>query len=119
MTKSYALAVENRSAVMAVHTQGSFSSYQQGWIWHKPIRTWFRIAMPVHFDHQPLGGPWGLKLPLWIPTLLFATLFLFCRPFHFHRRRKRKKLGLCVNCGYDLRASKDRCPECGNEFETT
>ncbi len=56
-------------------------------------------------------------LPLWIPTLLFITLFLSGRPLRFHRGRKRKKLGLCVKCGYDLRASKDRCPECGTEIE--
>jgi len=34
------------------------------------------------------------------------------------KRRKRLMLRLCLKCGYDLRGSKNRCPECGQEFET-
>ncbi len=58
---------------------------------------------------------WSLSIPLWMPTALFG--FLFWRSFvPLYRRRKRKKLGLCLKCGYDLRGSQERCPECGTEF---
>ncbi len=62
-----------------------------------------------------LYASWNTGIPLWMPTLLFAAYPAY-RLLPFHRRRKRKTLGLCVKCGYDLRGSKRRCPECGEAF---
>jgi hypothetical protein len=47
--------------------------------------------------------------------LVFAALVLpFARFVSRERRRnRRRRLGLCLRCGYDLRASAGRCPECG------
>ncbi len=82
-----------------IHIQG-FNGWRTSWKAHYKLNRYFYGAV---------------ALPFWPLVMLFSsTLWFAWMPLH--RRRKRKKLGLCVKCGYDLRGSTERCPECGTEF---
>ena len=57
---------------------------------------------------------WG-QVPLWLPAIAAGAMpaVMLVRHVRAIRRRRRNAAGQCVSCGYDLRASRDRCPECG------
>jgi hypothetical protein len=62
------------------------------------------------------GATIVFAVPLWFLTMLSAIPL---GSFYLIRRRLRRisRLGLCPNCGYDLRATPERCPECGTQVQ--
>lgn len=56
-----------------------------------------------------------ISFPFWLVVLLTSSV-IGIRLRRWRRGRKRcrsRAIGLCEVCGYDLRATPDRCPECG------
>lgn len=86
-----------------------------------PARPWYQ-RIGFDFVNRPLpGGPAGARdliimLPYWFVSALSVPLpaLLVIRRVRLARRAKS---GCCRHCGYDLRASKDRWPECGRAID--
>jgi hypothetical protein len=55
---------------------------------------------------------WDIGISCWWVVVLTSFLPLL-RLDASRRRKNRQKDGYCIVCGYDLRATPDRCPECG------
>jgi hypothetical protein len=83
-------------------------------------------AIPMFMSLRGENSPGrGILFPFWIPALLMALgPAWWSLGIPRRRRERRRKLGLCEQCGYDLqvqramslsneRASPVRCPECG------
>jgi len=78
------------------------------------------VSFAVTFD---LNGPFittvehqkAWWIPYWFPVALTVVppLWWFILFRRRYRRWQRQQHGLCLQCGYDLRATPERCPECG------
>jgi hypothetical protein len=66
----------------------------------------------VSLSTVTLFPAWHGTVPHWIAVALFALLPA-ARLALYLRRRSRPAPGHCPACGYDLRATPHRCPECG------
>jgi hypothetical protein len=96
-----------------------------------PARCWFppggevRTADVHRFagferGHYTVVEPYNLYLlaeDVWaVPLPFVAAVFALLPALRLRasvRGRRRWRIGHCPHCGYDLRATPDRCPECG------
>ncbi len=69
----------------------------------------FSLTRP---DPAVKGSGVAARVPLWSVAALCCILPLV-RLRSILRVARRRRSGRCAGCGYDLRHSPDRCPECG------
>ena len=80
----------------------------EGFLWKLGFRYEGVSLMPGQ-----VGRGFRLYFPYWLLVLLLAAIVVWSL-LRVLRSRRRLLKNLCYRCGYDLRASKDRCPECGS-----
>jgi hypothetical protein len=76
-------------------------------------RQWPRYEWDETWGRSSTGAL-HVRMPLWWLVGLFAILPII-RIYKYPGliRRERWRQSLCPMCGYDLRGTPDRCPECG------
>jgi hypothetical protein len=81
----------------------------------------FAWKSPSEFGHGEGPVNWRIAAPWWLFPLLCGPPGFFGsrRSYRRFQQRRRIKHNLCATCAYDLRASKERCPECGTPIAHT
>jgi hypothetical protein len=72
-------------------------------------------ASPLALSYADESWSYSILIPRWFS--ITVLLVLFCSLVVIAVRRMRPRFGRtkCQTCGYDLHATRERCPECGTE----
>ena len=79
----------------------------------KGVPILWELSLRPHYFHWTTIGNisrQSVTVPLWILAFVSGIPWAFRRLWN---RMRFRAAGLCHVCGYDLRATPDRCPECG------
>ena len=82
-----------------------------------------RDVFPMVFHTRAIpmiyyGGAYRhVAIPYWLLIGIGIAIPAY-RFLYELKKRKAKRQGLCLNCGYDLRATPNQCPECGEVQRT-
>src|SRR6476660_2193830 len=79
------------------------------------MRGWDRFGVSLETAHDATMSARRVGIPWWFLMLVCGALpaLWLTRRARIARTHRRRMAGLCSRCGYDLRATPDRCPECG------
>ena len=87
------------------------SPYHLNYYDDQTVHTFDRIGVGANILNGSLTG-YEVMFPHWLLFFVFFTPYALSILLKW-RLRRRIAIGSCVVCGYDLRATTDRCPECG------
>ena len=90
----------------------------------KPVVSWDSFGPPTPHYSFFLFRTDALEVTryaFWLATsaAFFSALLAFLNIRRYYVENYRFKNGLCQACGYDLRATENRCPECGTTFSVS
>jgi hypothetical protein len=99
-----------RSALPAMRVAQQFGA---------PVTFWNRLGFAARHLTWPAGPVSELRIviiPYWFLLALATPLSArwLHRGLRSRRHRRLAAAGRCTTCGYDLRGTPDRCPECGS-----